>query len=296
LVVPVPAGDAYVITKPVVDGEHIIVDRVVGGRVNGMGTGPGEFQGPQAVAIDPTNQNHIICDTGNDRVQIFTSQGDFIRMFLTGPNPTVALFDYWGNLLVATDNGLETYNDQGSVPVYGSVEGFVKDKQTGLPLENALVYIVSTFALPAQGAVTSDKGFFQLYAVPAGTHNIVVNKAAYLDNSAVVQVNAGERSEVTFYIDRIPVGSPGTGNVTGTFVKLGSPATGGGKGIQGLTVGVVGSGVSDLTNANGEFMLIGVDAGPQKMQVGFNGVIVYEKNIQVPDSQTLDIGIVELYV
>lgn len=296
MVAAVSASDAYIITKPIVDGEHIIVERVIGGRMNGMGTGPGEFQGPTGVAIDPITQNHIVSDSGNNRIQIFTSQGDYIRQFLTGPNPRKALHDSWGNLLVATDNGLEIYNEQGSQTVYGSIEGFVQDKESGLPLENAYVYIVNTFDLPVQSDYTSEEGYFSMYAVPAGTHNLVVSKVAYFDTSSVVDVSAGIRTDVNFYMSRVPVSSPGTGNVSGTFIKSGSPLEGGGLGISGLTVGVEGLGVSDITNGNGEFMLIGVDTGPQKLQVSRNGNIIYEKNIQVPDGQTLDTGIVYLYV
>lgn len=295
MIASMPSSDAYVITKPIVDNENIIVNRVIGGRVNGMGTGPGEFQGPTGIAIDPTTQNHIVCDTGNDRVQVFTSQGDFIRMFLTGPAPTMALVDYWGNLLVATSNGLEIYNEQGSLPVYGSIEGFVQDKETGLPIENALVYIVNTFDLPVQGFYTSEEGYFQLYAVPAGTHNLVVNSSpTYRDASTVVSVVAGERTDINFYMSRVPVTSPGTGNVSGTLVKEGHPNVGGGLGIEGLTVSVEGSGVSDFSNKNGEFMLIGITTGPQKLQIRNGGNIVYEKNIIVPDGQTLDTGIIYL--
>jgi hypothetical protein len=175
------------------------------------------------------------------------------------------------------------------LPVYGSIEGFVKDKNTQLPLENALVYIVSTFALPVQGSFTDKDGYFQLYAVPAGTHNIVINKPAYFDTSAVIEVYSGERSEVNFYLDRVPVTSPGTGNVTGTFFDPERSLP-----IPGLAVGVQGSGVSDITNGNGEFLLIGVKSGAQLLQVSLNGQIVWEKNIIVPDGQTLDIGWVYL--
>jgi len=296
IVSTMPSSDCYIITKPVVDGEHIIVTRVIGGRMNGMGTGPGEFQGPMGVAIDPITQNHVVSDTGNDRVQIFTSQGDFIRMFLTSPSPNMALVDYWGNLLVATSNGLEIYNEQGSLPVYGSIEGFVQDKETGLPIENAYVYIVNTFNLPVQEYYTSEEGYFQLYAVPAGTHNLVVGKAAYFDGSTVVSVVAGERTDVNFYLSRVPVIAPGTGNVSGTIIKLGPANQGGGLGIEGLTVGLEDLGISDITNHNGEFMLIGVPSGAQKVQISMNGIIVKEKNIIVPDGQTLDTGIIYLYV
>lgn len=289
MILTLPNADSYSITEPVFDGDHIIIHRTVGGRQNGMGTGPSEFQGPSGCAIDPLTQNHIICDAGNNRVQIFDENGDFVRQFLTGASPHKALFDYWGNLLVATNNGLELYNQQGSMPIYGSIEGFVKDKNTQLPLENALVYIISTFALPVQGAYTNKDGYFQLYAVPAGTHNMAINKPAYFDTSAVIEAYAGERTEVNFYLDRVPVTSPGTGNVTGTFFDptLSLP-------IPGLAVSVKGSGVSDLTNGSGEFLLIGVNSGPQLLQVSLNGQFVWEKNIIVPDGQTLDIGWVYL--
>ena len=105
----------------------------------------------------------------------------------------------------------------------------------------------------------------------------------------VVEVYAGERTDVTFYIERVPVTSPGTGNVTGTVMSQTRALP-----MQGLTVGVEGSAISDLTNNNGEFLLRGVETGPQKLQITANGTIVWEKNIQVPDGQTLDTGFIFL--
>ena len=296
MIAAVSASDAYIITRPIVDGEHIIVDKVIGGRMNGMGTGPGEFQGPTGVSINPLTQEHVISDSGNDRIQVFTSQGDFVRQFRTGPNPKKALHDSWGNLLVATDNGLEIYNNQGSEVAYGSIEGFVQDKESGLPLEKANVFIVSTFDLPVQSAITTEDGFFQLSTVPVGSHNLVVSKTSYFDASLLVDVTALERTEVNFYVNRISTQPPGTGNVTGTLIKEGPPSEGGGQGIPGLAVGVEGLGTSDITNDNGEFMLYGVTSGPHKLQVSINGQLIWEGNIQVPDGQTLDIGLVSLYI
>jgi hypothetical protein len=258
-----------------------------------MGTGPGEFQGPHGVTVNPLTQEQIICDTGNDRVQIFDSAGNYLRQFATGTGsrPRVALVDYWGNIMIAgePESGLMIFNQQGSLPVYGSIEGFVKDKDTQLPIENAVVYIVSTFALPVAGVFTDENGFFRLYTVPAGTHNIIATRPAYFDTSSVVQVNAGERTEVTFYVERVPVTSPGTGNVTGTVMSQTRSLP-----MSGLSVGVEGSAVSDITNADGEFLLIGVPKGPQKLQLTSNGTIIWEKNIQVPDGQTLDTGFIYL--
>jgi hypothetical protein len=293
MIMPIPNADSYVISEPVTDGQHILINRIVGGRQNGMGTGPGEFQGPHGVTINPLTQEHVICDTGNDRIQIFDQNGNYLRQFATGTNsrPRVALYDYWGNLLVAgsAESGLQIFDSQGSLPVYGSIEGFVKDKVTGLPLENAVVYIVSTFELPVSGAYTDEKGYFRLYTVPAGTHNMIATKPAYFDTASVIEVSAGLRTEVTFYIDRVPVTAPGTGNVTGTVMSQTRSLP-----MSGLVAGVEGSAVSDITNADGEFLLIGVKSGPQKLQLSRNGNIVWEKNIQVPDGQTLDAGFIYL--
>jgi len=296
MILSIPNGDSYVITQPVTDGDHMIVDRIVGGRQNGMGTGPGEFQGPTGIMVDPRNQNHIVCDSGNDRVQIFDAQGNYIRQFMTTyPNPRVCLVDYWGNILIATDAGLEIFNEQGSIPIYGSINGFVIDKQSRLPLENALVYITSTFRLPIQGATTNKDGYFNISTVPAGTVNLVAiqnplsSSSTYFNSSVMVEVTQGQATETTIYMTRIPVSSPGTGNVTGTCMSAVRSEP-----IAGIKVGILGTGISDTSTNNGEFMLIGVQSGPQKIQLSSNGVIIWEKNIQVPDSQTLDMGYIKL--
>lgn len=291
LIMSIYNGDSYAISKPVVDGDFIVIDRVVGGRQNGLGTGPGEFQGPIGVTVDPRNQNHLICDSGNDRVQVFDSQGNYIRQFLTGDTPRMALVDYWGNIMVATNGGLEIYNEQGSLPVYGSVEGFVVDKNSRLPIEYAIVWVTSTFQLPVQGVYTNKDGYFKLSTVPAGTHNITALKDAYFDASVTVEVSSGQTTESTIYLTRVPVSSPGTGNVTGTIMSALRNTM-----LSGLTVGIKGTGISDISNGNGEFLLIGVPSGAQKLEISSNGVIIWEKNIQVPDGQTFDMGFIQLQI
>lgn len=44
------------------------------------GTGPGQFRTPHAIAIDRTN-NVYVGDRGNQRVQVFDTDGKFLRMF-----------------------------------------------------------------------------------------------------------------------------------------------------------------------------------------------------------------------
>src|SRR5258708_21855036 len=48
-----------------------------------LGTGPGEFDTPYDVSIGP-NGDVFVLDGGNERVEVFTSQGSFIRQWATG--------------------------------------------------------------------------------------------------------------------------------------------------------------------------------------------------------------------
>jgi sugar lactone lactonase YvrE len=52
------------------------------------GTGDGEFKGPTAIAIDDSG-NVYVCDTGNKRVQVFDSEGNFVSAFgsFNAPDP-----------------------------------------------------------------------------------------------------------------------------------------------------------------------------------------------------------------
>ena len=44
------------------------------------GTGPGQFRTPHAIAID-RNNNVYVGDRGNQRIQVFDTNGKFLRMF-----------------------------------------------------------------------------------------------------------------------------------------------------------------------------------------------------------------------
>lgn len=45
------------------------------------GSGPGKFQNPCGFAIDPNREGQlIVADTGNDRVQVMTAHGNYMRL------------------------------------------------------------------------------------------------------------------------------------------------------------------------------------------------------------------------
>ena len=43
-----------------------------------LGTGNGQFNAPTGIAVDPSSGNVYVADTGNNRIQEFTSGGDLL--------------------------------------------------------------------------------------------------------------------------------------------------------------------------------------------------------------------------
>lgn len=292
LVMAVQGGDAFVITLPVVFPEPIIIQKVVGGRQNGMGTLPGEFQGPRAVAIDPRNQDILISDTGNGRVQVFDNDGNFIREFGAAYTwvPGAICVDAFGTIYISdiANGGLVIYNEYGSSIQYGTIEGWVYDKDTHNPINDAAVFIMSTF--DPQGAIfTEPDGHFYFPAVPSGTHNVVVEKYGYFTANLVTTVNAGSSSQIDLYLTRDSIPQE-FGQVTGTVLSnklYGEP-------LPGITVSIVGEAPSNVTNPDGEFILPQVPVGPQTLKLSAGSITYLEKYIYVEKGEIVNLGVIYL--
>ncbi len=293
-----PRADSISITEPVVFGEPIVIQRTIGGRQNGMGTLPGEFQGPTAVAIDPRNQNILVSDTGNGRVQIFDNDGNFIREFGAADTsfvPAAIRVDAFGAIYVANISGaraegdnLRIYNEYGAAIIYGTLEGWVFDKDTHVPIDNARVRIQSTFN--PLDTLTDGDGFFSFPAVATGTHNIVSEKYGFNSGQVNVTVSGGFKTLVDIYLKKVMTEPPGFGQVTGTCFS----STIYNEPLGGLTAEIVGLPVSSQTNSNGEFILYNVPEGEHTFRLTRNGIIYYEKYITVAKGGILDLGVIYL--
>jgi sugar lactone lactonase YvrE len=75
------------------DGKHL-------GEFGKRGSGPGEFIQPHALALDPQG-NLLVGDRSNNRVQVLTTDGKFIREFLSFSRPSGIAVDRNGMLYVA---------------------------------------------------------------------------------------------------------------------------------------------------------------------------------------------------
>ncbi|KAF0980527.1 hypothetical protein FDP41_013741 [Naegleria fowleri] len=72
-------------------------------KFGGKGSEDGQFSSPTDLVIDP-NDNIIVCDNENNRVQIFSKEGKFLRKFSV-PKPYGVTFDSKeGTILVTSDD------------------------------------------------------------------------------------------------------------------------------------------------------------------------------------------------
>ncbi len=295
MITTIPHGNAIAITDPVVPTQMIVVQRIIGGAQDGTSHNPGDFYGPRGVAVDPRNQEIYITDTGLNRVQVFDNQGNFIRMFGAGIGgqglgfsaPTAIEIDSFGNVYIATSEGLQIFNEYGQPISYGSIEGYVRDKTTNVPLDNAVVSISSTYRVFATN--TDEKGFFRFRSVPQGDHTLIANRNGYQAGNANIFVNGGYKTTATLYLERTGVGQSGVGNITGKVVSSldGDP-------VSGLAANVVGTGITDTTNGNGEFTLYSVPEGDHVVQLLANAIVVYETDVHVNSDATTPLGYIYL--
>lgn len=80
------------------------------------GSAQGQFDSPFGVSVDP-HQGHLwVADFYNNRVQLFTEEGHFIRLFPCCQQPASVAFLSNGDVVVASrhDNKLHVYSPEGA--------------------------------------------------------------------------------------------------------------------------------------------------------------------------------------
>jgi DNA-binding beta-propeller fold protein YncE len=53
--------------------------------VGNFGSGNGQFSGPSGIVIDSSSGHVFVTDRGNNHIQIFTKDGQFVRVISFGP-------------------------------------------------------------------------------------------------------------------------------------------------------------------------------------------------------------------
>ena len=76
------------------------------------GHGPGQFQWPHGIAVD-RHERVYVCDRENDRIQMFTSDGEFINMWTDFVNPQNLYIDWQNNVIYVVESNLRALSKPG---------------------------------------------------------------------------------------------------------------------------------------------------------------------------------------
>ena len=124
------------------------------------GSGSGQFNSPSGVAVDSSG-NVYVADSGNNRIEKFTSSGTYVTQFDSGYPSGVAV-DSSGNVYVTDhDSGVEKFTSSGS-----HITGWTSTSSANGPLGPAL-----GFEGVVQGVAVDSSG--NVYVVDSGDNRVV---------------------------------------------------------------------------------------------------------------------------
>jgi hypothetical protein len=123
------------------------------------GTNDGQFSGYQSgysmLAID-TNDQIYVCDPGNTRVQVFDTQGNFLRKWGSAGALPSQFATHFPQGIAANPNGqIYVANQAGSFQVFDSVGNYIKSS----PLQNGPIAISSDGLLAGVYAYWNSAGY-----------------------------------------------------------------------------------------------------------------------------------------
>ncbi|MEO7993533.1 MAG: carboxypeptidase regulatory-like domain-containing protein [bacterium] len=313
MIMAIPNSNSIAISEPNHDqGEHMIIQNIIGGRQDGDGAGNLDFAGPRSVAVNPLTQDILVADTGHDRVVILDQAGEYLRQFRTGSAPSVVRVDNFGRIFVVTagagqqgtGGGLEIYDSFGNTPLFGSIEGKVSDSRNGAPISLAVVRVnyPTSYGVPnpnpnnptpnpflSQQAVTDNTGYFRFnQVVLADQLGLTSTRAGFLDSTVSVDVVPAETTTVDVVMIPENSSTPGFGAVTGTLLSAHRNEP-----LPNFNVGIHGTGISDRTNNSGQFLVLGIPTGTVTLDISANGTIFKSiPNVSIVDGQTKDLGVI----
>jgi hypothetical protein len=208
----------------VVDPFHAVVDKFAPSgafltEFDGTGTpsgfsGAGGFSGLQGVAIDPTNEDVLVVDHGNDAVYEFDASGVYLEALTgTGPSQETPFGNLNGSIAVSsTGNVYVADSGTSAVDVYGT--GVVLPKISYGPV-TAQTHTSGTLnaSIDINGGPNVTSCVFQYGVSPSyGTNVPCSPPTPYASNSAVSADVAGLTPETTYHYRVVLITANGTRN------------------------------------------------------------------------------------
>lgn len=252
--------------------------------------------GPSGMAVDPRTDELFVCDPGNRRIQVFDTDGFYVRQLgdglrgtagnrLVAPSDLTVMLD--GTVIVcdavgggSTDGLLRVFPSAPSAPEFGSVGGFVFN--AGLNPRGPMVGATVSISGPngtIDVAETNINGEYRFENLPLGTYHLVALKTNYSADHTDVDLVCDETVLVNFNL------YPRQGHVNGGYVgylynevtRLPVPAA---------TVRILPTSMEALSDVYGKFLFDDILAGDYQVEISANGYATLTKDVHVVAGQT----------
>lgn len=219
--------------------------------------------GPSGMGVDPLNDNVLICDPGNRRIQVFAPDtGTFLRQIGTGIRgnsgsnflaPSSVSVDYIGNIFVCDVNNLRVLREKQPGLHFGNVGGTVKRMDNHTPIEGAIIAIGNELGPLAQNA-TNINGDYRFNYLKIGTYNLTCTKFGYDSDTAIASIISDTTVRVDFNLN--PRTPATTGTYSGTIIDDSTNLP-----LSGVHVEIVGTSLTADTDDLGRYLVTNIPPG-----------------------------------
>jgi hypothetical protein len=188
----------------------------------------------------------------------------------------------------ATPAAAEPEAAAGSPPaLVAQIRGRVTDVATGQPLADARVYL----AAGNVAAVSSASGDYSLLDVPAGTHEMRVERAGYAPASRVVALSDGAVLETDFAL-AAAVAEPQRIRLRGTARVTGRVTAPEGAPLADVQVYLVGENLGAITRQTGVYLILNIPPGTYTLRAERIGLLPKEQQVTVIEGEPLEVDFV----
>jgi hypothetical protein len=188
----------------------------------------------------------------------------------------------------ASADSLATAQPSDAIPQVAQIRGRVTDLATGQPLADAQLYLVGTNL----AAISSNTGTYVLGNVPAGTHEMRVERVGYTPLSPHVALTDGAVLETDFAMQAVVSVGPNAGAVARERVGRinGRVVDVNGDPVGSVQVFLVGANLGGITRPNGAYLLLNVPPGTYVLRAQRVGLTAVEREITVEAGGTIEVN------
>lgn len=254
--------------------------------------------GPSGIGIDPRNDDVLICDPGNRRIQVFDKHGVFQRQIGDGTRgtsgnsliaPSNVTVDLDGTLYICDTNILRVFRESEQTLEFGNLAGTVRNTRASnpIPLVDATITVSSLTGGVVTTTSTDINGQYNVENLLVGDYFIIANKFQYESDSTKVSILPDETVIANFNL--FPEISTAPGHITGTVIDNVTNLP-----LAGVAVSVVGTSLETMTDPNGFFTINDIEAGDWQVRFDFDLYNTAVRDVHIMEGMTTSMGVVRM--